>query len=159
MITTTSTHHQPHCQANTIDLILSSISDSLRSTTQFGCPEISHHDFVGASFVISHIRQPMAFFQRSFRNIDQSALLTAAAYLTWDSIGSLPDANLKFLRLYSLLVDFLDRFAPLRTNNRREADSLTWFDDAVLSAIQDRNRACSSYRSSRSLENWDPLFT
>jgi hypothetical protein len=32
---------------------------------------------------------------------------------------------------------------------------LTWFDDAVLSAIQDRNRAYSSYRSSRSPENWD----
>jgi hypothetical protein len=41
-----------------IDLILSSIPDSLRSTTPFGCPGISHHDFVGASFEIIHIRQP-----------------------------------------------------------------------------------------------------
>jgi hypothetical protein len=32
---------------------------------------------------------------------------------------------------------------------------LTWFNDAVLSAIQDRNRAYSSYRFSRSPENWD----
>jgi hypothetical protein len=79
MVPTASTHHQPHCQASTIDLILSSIPDSLRST--FGCPGISHHDFVGASFEISHIRQPMTFSQRSFRNIDQSALLAAAAFL------------------------------------------------------------------------------
>jgi hypothetical protein len=98
------------------------------------------------------MRQPMTFTQRSFRNIDQTALLAAAAYLPWDPIGSLPDANLKVLRLNSLLVVFLDRFAPLRTYNRR---SLTWFDDADLSAIQDRNRAYSSYRSSRPPENWD----
>jgi hypothetical protein len=32
------------------DLILYSIPDSLHSTTQFGCPRVSHHDFVGASF-------------------------------------------------------------------------------------------------------------
>jgi hypothetical protein len=57
---------------------------------------------------------------------------------------------LKVLRLA-----LLDRFGPLRTYNRREANSLTMFDDAVLSAIQDRNRAYSSYRSSRSPENWD----
>jgi hypothetical protein len=47
-----NTHPQPHSQASTIDLILSSIPDSLHSTTQFGCPGISHHDFVGASFEI-----------------------------------------------------------------------------------------------------------
>jgi hypothetical protein len=75
----------------------------------------------------------MTFTQRSFRNIDQSALLAAAAYLPWDSIGSLLDANMMVLRLNSLLFAFLDRFAPLRTFNRREANSLTWFDDAVLS--------------------------
>jgi hypothetical protein len=62
---------------------------------------------------------------------------------------------MKILRLNSLLVAFLDRFAPLRTYNCREANSLTWFDDAVLSAIQDRYRAYSSYRSSKSPENWD----
>jgi hypothetical protein len=62
---------------------------------------------------------------------------------------------LKVLRLNSLLVALLDRFAPLRTYNRREANSLICFDDAVLSAIQDRNRTYSRYRSSRSLENWD----
>jgi cytochrome oxidase Cu insertion factor (SCO1/SenC/PrrC family) len=50
----------------------------------------------------------------------------------------------KVLRLNSPLVALLDRFAPLRTYNRRGANSLTWFDDAVLSAIQDRNRAYSS---------------
>jgi hypothetical protein len=144
-------HHQPHCHASTIDLIFSSISDSLRSTTQFSCPGISHHDFVGASFEISHIRQPMTFTQRSFRIIDQSALLAAAAYLPWDSIGSLPNADLKVLRLNSLLVALLDHFAPLRTYNRREANSLTWFDDSVLSAIQGRIRAYSSYWSSGSL--------
>jgi hypothetical protein len=104
MVPTACTHHQPHWQANTIDLILSSIPDSLRSTTQFGCTGISHHDFVGASFEISHIRQPMTFTQRSFRNIDQFALLVAVDYLPWDSIGSLPDANLKVIRLNSLLV-------------------------------------------------------
>jgi hypothetical protein len=32
---------------------------------------------------------------------------------------------------------------------------LPWCDDAVLSAIQDRNRAYSSYKSSRSPENRD----
>jgi hypothetical protein len=138
------THHQPHYQASTIDLILSSIPDSLRSTTQYGCPGISHHDFVGASFEISHLI-----------HIDQSALVPAAAYLPWDSIGSLTDANMKVLRLNFVLVALLDRFAPLRTYNRREANSLIWFDDAVLSAIQDPNRAYSSYRSSRSTENWD----
>jgi hypothetical protein len=37
-----------------------------------GCPEISHHDFVGASFKIGHLR--------SFRNIDQSVLLAAAGH-------------------------------------------------------------------------------
>jgi hypothetical protein len=58
-----------HYQASTIYLILSSIPDSLRSTTQFDCPGVSHHDFVGASFAISHQRQPMTFTQRSFRNI------------------------------------------------------------------------------------------
>jgi hypothetical protein len=141
------TFFQPHCQASTIDLILSSIPDNLRSTTQFGCPGISHQDFVGASLEISQIR--------SFKNIDQSALLAAAAYLLWDSIGSLPDANLKVLRLNSFLVALLDRFALLRTYNRREANSMTWYDDAVLSAIQERNRAYSSYRSSRSSEKWD----
>jgi hypothetical protein len=100
---------------------------------QFVCPGISHHDYVGASFEIG---QQMTFTQRSFTNIDQSALLAATAYLTWDSIGSLPDADLKVLRLNSLLIALLDRFAPLRTYNRREANSLPWFDDAVLSAIQ-----------------------
>jgi hypothetical protein len=88
-------------------------------------------------------------------HIDQSAHLAAAAYLPWDSIGSLPDPNLKILRLKSLLVALLDRFAPLRTYNRCEANSLTWFDDAVLSDILDRNCAYSSYRSSRSPENWN----
>jgi hypothetical protein len=58
-IPTTSTYHQPHCQASTIDLILFSIPESLRSTTQFGCPGISHHEIVGASFEISQIRQLM----------------------------------------------------------------------------------------------------
>jgi hypothetical protein len=77
----------------------------------------------------------MTFTQRSFRNIEQFALLAAVDYLPWDSIGSLPDANLKVIRLNSLLVAVLDRFAPLQTYNRREANSLTWFDDAVLSAI------------------------
>jgi hypothetical protein len=56
--------------------------------------------------------------------------------IDWDSIGSLPDANLKVLCLNSLLVALFDRFAPLWTYNRLEANSLTWFDDAVLSAIQ-----------------------
>jgi hypothetical protein len=59
-------------------------------------------------FEISHIRQPMKFTQRSFRNIDKSALLASVAYLPWDSIGSLPDANLKVLLLNSLLVALLD---------------------------------------------------
>jgi hypothetical protein len=76
IVPTAFTHHKPHCQASTIDLILSSIPDSLCSTTQFGFPGISHHDFVGASFEISHIRQPMTFTQR---NIDQHALLAKAA--------------------------------------------------------------------------------
>jgi hypothetical protein len=67
----------------------------------------------------------MTFTQRSFINIDQSALLAAEAYLPWNSIGSLSDANLKVLRLNSLFVAFLDRFGPLQTNNRREANSLT----------------------------------
>jgi hypothetical protein len=61
----------------------------------------------------------MTFTQESFRNIDQSsALLAAVGYLSWDSIGSLLDANLKVLRLNPLLVTLLDRFAPLRTYNR-----------------------------------------
>jgi hypothetical protein len=102
MVPTACTHHQPHWQANTI--VTYTIPDSLRSTKQFGCPGISHHNFVGASFEISHIRQPMKFTQRSFRNIDQFALLAAVDYLSWDSIDSLPDAYLNFLRLNSLLV-------------------------------------------------------
>jgi hypothetical protein len=101
---------------------------------------ISYHNFVGASFEISHMHQPMTLTQRLFRNIDQTALVAAAAYLPWDSMN----ANLKVFRLNSLLVDLLDRFAPLWTYNRREADSLTWFDGADLIAIQDRNRAYSS---------------
>jgi hypothetical protein len=95
--------------------------------------------------------------QRSFRNIDQFALLAAVDYLPWDSIGSLPDAHLKVIRLNSLLVAVLDRFAPLQTYNRREANSLTWFDDDVLSTIQDRHRAYFSNRSSRSPDNWDRI--
>jgi hypothetical protein len=67
-------------------------------------------DFVGASFEISYLRQPMTFTRRSFRNMDPSALLAAAAYLPWDSIGSFFDANLKLLRLNSLMVALLDRF-------------------------------------------------
>jgi hypothetical protein len=58
------------------------------------------------------MRQQMTFTQRSFRIIDQSALVAATAYLTWDSIGTLLDADLNFLRLNSLLVALLDRFAP-----------------------------------------------
>jgi hypothetical protein len=115
-----TTHHQ----ASTIDLILASIPESLRSTTQYGCPGISHHDIVGASFKISLIRQPMTFTRRSFRNIDHATLIVAVAYLPWDSIGSLPDANVRVLRLYSLLVALLARFVPLRTYNHREANSL-----------------------------------
>jgi hypothetical protein len=102
MIPTVSTHHQPHCQTSTIDFILSSIPDGLRSTTQFGFSGISHHEFVGASFEISLLRQSMTFTQRSFRNIDQPALLAEVAYLPLDSIGRLSDANLKVLRLNSL---------------------------------------------------------
>jgi hypothetical protein len=100
MIPTASKHHQPHSKASTLDLILSSIPDNLRSTTQFGHPGISHHDFVGASFEISHLRQPMTFTQGSFRNIDQSA----AVYLPWDSIGSLLDANVTNLTRSWLLL-------------------------------------------------------
>jgi hypothetical protein len=62
---------------------------------------------------------------------------------------------LKILRPNSLLVALLDQFAPMRTYNRLEATSLTWCDDAVLSTIQDRNCVYSSYKSSRSPENWD----
>jgi hypothetical protein len=54
MIPMASTYHQPHCHASTIDMILFSILEILRSTTQFGCPGISHHEFFGASFEISH---------------------------------------------------------------------------------------------------------
>jgi hypothetical protein len=61
----------------------------------------------------------MTFTQRSFRNIDQSALLAAAAHLPWDSIGSLLDAYLKVL-----FVALFDLFAPLRSYNRREDLSL-----------------------------------
>jgi hypothetical protein len=75
---------------------------------------LSHHDFVGVSFKIDHLRQPMTFTQRSFRNIDQSALLAAAANLHWDSLGS--DANLKVHRLNSLLVALLDRFVDLQSS-------------------------------------------
>jgi hypothetical protein len=98
-----NTHPQPHSQASTIYLILSSIPDSLHSTTKFGCPGISHHDFVGASFEIRRWR----------------SLKDRLGILPWDSIGSLPDANLKVFRLDSLLVALFNRFAPLRTYNRR----------------------------------------
>jgi hypothetical protein len=109
----------------------------------------SHHDFVGVSFEIGHLRQPMTLTQRTFRNIDQSALLAAVAYLPWDSLGNLSDANLKVFRLNLLFT------TDLRTYNRHEANSLTWFGDAVLSAIQDRYSGNYSYRSSRSPKNWD----
>jgi hypothetical protein len=66
----------------------------------------------------------MTFTRRSFRSIDHAALIAAVAYLPWDSIGSLPDANMRVLRLYSLLVALLARFVPLRTYNHREANSL-----------------------------------
>jgi hypothetical protein len=54
------------------------------------------------------------------------------------------------------LVALLDRFAPLRTYNRREANSLIWFNDAVLSAIQDRNRA---YRATQVIRSAKRCFS
>jgi hypothetical protein len=123
------TNHQPHCPSSTIDSIASKTTDSPHSITHFGCPEIVYHDFIGGSFEIGHLRQPMTYTRRSFGNIDRSTLLSMAACWPWDSIYNLADANLKVLRLNSFLVALLDQFAPFWTYARRVANSLIWLDD------------------------------
>lgn len=138
-----------------LDIVAVSNLAILNHFDQFSLPAISDHDMLFASLNIrfSKFVTP-SFTYRDFKRIDMNALYEEASTLLWNSCWLGTDINEKLSSFESLINYLFDKYVPLKTV-RFKRNRQPWFTDEVKSAIMERNRQYSKWKSDPSDQNWE----
>lgn len=154
ILPTAPTHHSPISQnSSTIDYIIAKSLDKLASHKV--STGILYHDFVSANFRLPNFipEPPKTVRFRNYKTIDTESLVTAASELPWNSIQELPSADLKVIRFNALILELMNRFAPVVTVQDYDMNKKTWFNEAIMRQIVVRDKAFKRYRRNKTSEN------
>ncbi|KAK6194931.1 hypothetical protein SNE40_000461 [Patella caerulea] len=138
-----------HAKGHIIDLVLTRDSEiSFRNLTVID-DVISDHFPV---FVDLNIIKPAPVTKtvtlRKQSDFNKDQFIKELDSTDFSSIGSLPDVNSKALAYYSSLYCAYDKVLPERTKTFILRPNTEWFNDEVLQAKRDRNKAEKVWRKS-----------
>ncbi|CAK1579495.1 unnamed protein product [Parnassius mnemosyne] len=149
-----ATHSNFSTADSWIDLIITS-SNKVASYGQFPAPGFSNHDLIFLSYKLKppkHI--PHTIKLRSYARLNRDSLINEVSAIDWSSVLNTDSINDMVMEFNSKLLNIYNTHAPER-EVKIKRPSVPWITSNVRLAMNRRNRAFVTYKSCRTVQNWE----